>query len=178
MFWLGLRKVPNKVNERISKSKGSFAIRIDNRIHRRVVFASIICIFLVVILGFINSGTVAYAGSIGGVGVGIYWDQFCTNRTLSLHWGLINPGSNNTLTVYIRNEGNSPASLWLTTSNWTPSAASGYMTLNWNYSGITLSADEVIPTELTLSVSPTVSGITDFSFDAVITTTARTLSSI
>jgi hypothetical protein len=171
MFWQGLRKVPNKVNERISKSKGSFAIRIGKRIHRRVVFASIMCIFLVVILGFINSGTVAYAGSIGGVGVGIYWDQACTNRTLSLHWGLINPVSNNTLTVNIRNEGNSPASLWLKTSNWTPSAASDYMTLNWNYSGIPLSADEVIPMELTLSISPTVSGITDFSFDTVITTT-------
>jgi len=57
MFWQGLRKVSNKVNERISKSKGSFAIRIGNRIHRRVVFASIMCIFLVVFLGFINSGT-------------------------------------------------------------------------------------------------------------------------
>ena len=171
MFWQVLRKVPNKVNERISKSKGSFAIRIGNRIHRRVVFASIMCIFLVVILGFINSGTVAYAGSIGGVGVGIYWDQACTNRTLSLHWGLINPVSNNTLTVNIRNEGTSPASLWLTTSNWTPSAASGYMTLNWNYSGTILNADEVIPIVLILNVSPTVSGITDFSFDTAITIT-------
>jgi hypothetical protein len=171
MFWQGLRKVPKKSMKEFHNQRGSFAIRIGNRIHRRVVFASIMCIFLVVILGFINSGTVAYAGSIGGVGVGIYWDQACTNRTLSLHWGLINPVSNNALTVYIRNEGNSPVSLWLTTSNWTPSAASGYMTLNWNYSGRTLSADEVSPMELTLSISPTVSGITDFSFDTVITTT-------
>jgi hypothetical protein len=176
------RKKPEKVSEMVVNSMAPVAIQVSNRVHRRVVFATI-GIILVVILGTIsvNSGsnrTISYASSISGVGVGIYWDQACTNRTLSLHWGLINPVSNNILTVYIRNEGNSPASLWLTTSNWTPSAASGYMTLNWNYSGITLSADEVIPMELTLSVSPTVSGITDFSFDTVITTTARALSSI
>jgi hypothetical protein len=172
MFWLDLRKVPNKVNERISKSKGSFAIRIGNRIHRRVVFASIMCIILAVILGtIISSRTVAKANSVSGFGVGVYWDQGCTNRTLSLDLGLVEPGSNSTVRVYVRNEGDSAVSLWMKTSNWTPSAASGYMTLNWNYSGISLSADEVIPLELTLSVSPTVSGITDFSFDTVITTT-------
>ena len=100
---------------------------------------------------------------------GIYWDQACTNRTLSLNLGTIEAGSNSTLTVYVKNEGNSPASLSLGTSNWTPSTASSYMSLNWNYSGQVLSVGQVIPLELTLTVSPTVSGITDFSFNTTIT---------
>ena len=175
MFWQGLRKVPDKVNERIVNSKVPFAIRISNRVHRRAVFATMFMI-LVVVLGtiIVNSGssrTVAYAYSMRGVGVGIYWDQGCTNRTLSLDWGLIEPGSNRTVMVYVRNEGDSAVSLWMTTSNWTPSVALGYMTLTWTYSGRILSADEVIPMELILNVSPTVSGITDFGFDIVISAT-------
>jgi hypothetical protein len=175
MIWQGTRRVLNKVKERAVNSKAPFAIQISNRVHRRAIFATT-CIILVAILGtiIVNSGSskaFAYANSMRGVGVGIYWNQACTNRTLSFDWGLISPGSNSTVMVYIRNEGDSAVSLWMATSNWTPHVASGYMTLSWTYSGRILSADEVIPMELILNVSPTVSGITDFSFDIVITAT-------
>jgi len=70
--------------------------------------------------------------------------------------------------IYVRNEAESAVSLWLATSNWTPLAALSYMTLIWTYSGRILNADEVIPMKLILDVSPTISGITDFSFDIVI----------
>ena len=175
MFRQDQKKELNKVDEGAVNPKSPFAIRIDKRIHWRAVFATI-CITLVVILGTIivnssSSKTVAYAYSMKGVGVGIYWDQGCTNRTLSLNWGPIEPGSNNTVMIYVRNEGDSTVSLWMTTSNWTPSAAIGNMTLIWTYSGRTLSAGEVIPIDLTLDVSPTISGVTDFSFGIVITAT-------
>ena len=129
---------------------------------------------LVFILGtiIVNSGssrTVAYAYSIRGVG--IYWDQACTTRTLSVDWGPIEPGSNSSALVYIRNEGDSAVYLWMATSNWTPAVASGQMTLNWSYSGQILDADQVIPIKLNLFVSSSVSGITDFSFDIIITAT-------
>lgn len=166
-----LTKVLNKVNETIVKSKVPYAIRIGNRIHRSVVFA-LTCILLVVILGTIISGiTTAYADSINGVGVEIYWDQTCTKRTLSLDWGIIEPGTNNTLRVYVRNEGNSPVYLWMETSNWNPSTSLDYITLIWTYSDTILNVDEVIPIDLILNVAPTVSGITDFNFDTTITTT-------
>jgi len=127
---------------------------------------------LVVILGsIISSRTVAYADSIRGVGVEIYWDQGCTNRTLSLDWGIIKPDTNSTLTVYVRNEGDSAVSLLMETSKWKPSVSLDYMTLIWTYSGTILNADEVVPIDLILNVSPTVSGITDFSFDIIIITT-------
>jgi hypothetical protein len=175
MFWQSLRKVPYFFNERVVNSKVPFAIRISNRVRRRAVFATM-SIFLVVILGtiIVNSGssrTFAYANSMRGVGVGIYWNQGCTNRTLSLDWGPIEPGSNSTERVYVRNEGDSAVSLWMATSNWTPSAASGYMTLTWTYTGRILSAYEVIPMDLILNVSPTVSGITDFGVNIAITVT-------
>jgi hypothetical protein len=132
---------------------------------------------MVVILGIITglfdaSKSASYADSVNGFGAEIYWDQGCTNRTLSFDWGPIEPGLNKTLTVYIRNEGDSATCLSMATSNWTPSAALSFMTLNWNYSGQILSVDQVIPLELILAVSPTISGITNFSFDTTIATTS------
>ena len=169
MLWNELKNVLNTVNERIVKSKVSFSIRIGNRIHRRVVFASI-CILLGVILGTIISVIpAAHADSIKGVGVEIYWDQGCTKRIFSLDWGIIGPGANSTRRVYVRNEGNSAVNLWMETSNWKPSISLSFMTLIWTYSGTILNTDEVIPIDLILNVSPTVSGITDFSFDTIIT---------
>jgi hypothetical protein len=115
--------------------------------------------------------TILNAGSVKGVGVGIYWDSACTNRTSSINWGFLDPGSNKTVTVYIRNEGNTVTTLSKVAQNWNPSSASSYMTLNWNYAGQTLSVNQALQVRLTLVVSSTVSGITNFSFDIIITAT-------
>ena len=173
MSYAKLRKTPDKINEATVKLRGLLATPIGKHINRKAIFAATCLLTIVVlsaiIIGFGSSKSVVYASSVKGRGVGIYCDQACTNRTLSLDWGAIEAGSNNTLTVYIKNEGNSPVSLWLETSNWAPSTAFGYMSLNWNYSGQVLSVDQVIPLELTLIVAPTISGITNFSFDSTIT---------
>lgn len=150
-----------------------FSNRISNNIRKRAIFA-IVCSVMVVILGlraglFDTSKTVH--ANVVGFGAEIYWDQGCTNRTLSINWGSIEPGSNKAFTVYIGNEGDSAASLSMTTSNWAPSAALNYMTLNWNYFGQILSVSQVIPLEVILAVSPNVTGMTNFSFDITITTT-------
>ena len=177
MFCENLRKILDKINEGIVNLKASSAIPNSSDIHRKAIFAAM-CILTIVVLGAIigdfgSSKTIAYAGSVKSFGTGIYWDQACTKKTLSLDWGLIEGGSNNTLTIYVKNEGNSAVSLWLTTSNWVPSASSDYMSLNWNYSGQVLGVDQVVPLELTLSVYPSISGITDFSCNVIITTTSQ-----
>jgi hypothetical protein len=115
------------------------------------------------------SGTVSNAGRVKGIRIGIYWNVACTNGASSINWGIIDPGSNKTFTVYLRNEGKAAATLSETVQNWNPSTASRYVTLNWNYTSQTLRANQVLPIKLTLTVSPTVSGITNFSFDATIT---------
>ena len=151
----------------------SFSIRIGNHAHKRALFVTI-CIVMLVILGaitgmFDTSKTVH--ANVMGIGAEIYWDQDCTNRTLQFDFGSIEPGSNKTLALYIRNEGDSAAHLSIVASDWAPPVASSYMSLNWNYSGQILSVGQVIPLELTLAVSPNITGITDFSFDTTIATT-------
>jgi hypothetical protein len=118
-----------------------------------------------------NSKTVPSSASIKGVGVGIYWDSACTNQTSSIDWGMLESGTNKTVKIYVRNEGNTFVTLSRTLQNWNPIIASNYVTVNWDYSGQTLSVNQVLQVNLTLAVSSTVSGITNFSFDMTITAT-------
>ncbi len=174
MFVEKLRKALDKNNEGKVNLRISSTTPNDNNFHKKAVLTAI-CLLAIIILGgtlanFGSNIAVVHAGSVEGIGTGIYWDQACTNRTLSLNWGLVEAGSNKTLTVYVRNEGNSAVSLCLSTSNWAPSASLGYMSLNWSYSGQVLSIGQVVPLEITLTVNPTINGITVFSFDIIITT--------
>jgi hypothetical protein len=115
-----------------------------------------------------TSKSLSNTGSLKAVGVGIYWDAGLTNGVSSISWGVIDPGSNVSITVFIRNEGNTGATLSMTTSNWSPSNAYGCMTLGWNYGGETLNASQTIQVKLTLSVSSSAVGITGFAFDITI----------
>jgi len=118
-----------------------------------------------------NSSTVSSVGTIKGVGVGLYSEYACTNKVTSINWGVLEPSSNKTITIYVRNEGNAAATLSQTTQNWNPTAASSYLTLSWNYAGQTISVNQILQIKLTLTLSSTVTGITNFSFDTLITST-------
>jgi hypothetical protein len=118
-----------------------------------------------------TSRTVSSAGEVKGIGVGIYWEYACINKVSSINWGVLEPGSNRTVSVYVRNEGNALATMSQTTQNWNPPAASSHLTLTWNYAGQTLSVNQVLQTKLTLTLSSTVSDMTGFSFDITITAT-------
>lgn len=118
-----------------------------------------------------NSNTFSSVGTIKGIGVGLYSEYACTNKVTSINWGVLEPGSNKTVTIYVRNEGNAAATLSQTTQNWNPTAASSYLALRWNYAGQTISVNQILQVKLALTLSSTVTGITNFSFDTVITST-------
>lgn len=157
-------------------AESELSMREKSRVIPRISMVVVLCALAIGLLGnsmslLQKSTSFSNAGSIRGVGVGIYWDSPCTNRTSSVNWGALDPGASKTVTVYVRNEGTTGVTLSKATQNWNPSTASSYMTLNWNYSGQTLSVNQVLQVKLTLTVSSTVSGITSFSFDITITGT-------
>ena len=169
-----ISKVPDKINKRKVNFRVSLNTPNNKHVYRKAILAATCILLTIVILytcveAFGSSKGFVHASAVKGFGFGIYWNQACTNRTSSIDWGPIQADSNNTITIYIKNEGNSEASLWLGTSDWNPSIALTYMSLNWNYSGQALSEGQVIPLELTLTVSPTISGITNFSYITIIT---------
>ena len=115
-----------------------------------------------------TSRTISNAGTVMAIGVGVYWDNGCTDLVSSLDWGILEPGSNKNVTWYIQNQGNSVSKLSMYTSNWSPPTASSYMSLSWDYYGQSISPDEVVQVTFTLFVDASIEGITSFSFDITI----------
>ncbi|MGB9923352.1 MAG: hypothetical protein ACPLEW_11130 [Pseudothermotoga sp.] len=147
-----------KIKEKSGQVKPSAALLI----------AALFTLALVVFAILQYSVRINNQGTVKALGVGVYWDQNCTNEVTLIDWGMVEPGSINTVTVYVRNEGNTAANISMTTENWNPSNASNYLTLSWNYNGQQLNPSEVVQITLSLAVSSNVQGIENFSFDITI----------
>jgi len=101
-------------------------------------------------------------------GIGIYSNAQGTVSLTSIEWGTLTPGGSNSITCYIKNEGSSPVTLAMQTSDWQPISAQNYITLSWNYNAQSISPNQVVQVTLTLSVNPNIQGITNFGFDITI----------
>ena len=115
--------------------------------------------------------SVPSSGVISSVDLGVYQEWACTNNLTSVAWGTLSPGDTATRTIYVKNIGTAPITLTMTTTNWNPTNANGPITLTWDRENTILDAGSVIAATLTLSVSPSISGITTFNMDVVITGT-------
>lgn len=107
-------------------------------------------------------------GNVKAVGVGVYWDETCVNNVTLIDWGFLEPGATANHVVWVRNEGNTALVLNMTVENWSPSNASNFLDLTWDYNGQVLDVGQKISVGLVLSISSNISGIDDFSFDIVI----------
>jgi hypothetical protein len=117
------------------------------------------------------SRTLTNTGSIITVNVGAYSDSGCTQVLSTVDWGAMIPGSSANKTIYIKNTGTAMVSLNMTVNAWNPANASSYMSLTWNQEGTVLNVGSSVATLLVLNVSPSISGITNFGFNATITGT-------
>ena len=114
------------------------------------------------------SKTLSSTGSVKAINVEVFWDLACTQAVDSIDWGTPEPGDSVSRTVYVRNTGSAPMNVSLSASGWVPAEAGDYLTMSWDREGAEIAADEVVQAVLTLDVSGSITGITDFSFDIVI----------
>ena len=114
------------------------------------------------------SKTLSSTGSVKAINVEVYWDFACTQVVSSFDWGTPEPGDSINQTVYVKNSGTAPMNLSLSTSGWVPVEAGNYLTLSWDREGTEVAADGVVQALITMDVSGSITGITDFSFDIVI----------
>jgi len=101
----------------------------------------------------------------------VYSNSDCTSTLTSIPWGSMTAGDTITNTIYIKNTGTGTLILGLTASNWTPTEASTYITYSWDKQGTQLSAGQSTQAIITATVSPSITGITDFSSTISITGT-------
>ena len=118
-----------------------------------------------------SSKTLSSAGTIQiqtTAGIGVYSNSQCSTQLTTVSWGTLQPGENQNAICYIKNEGNTPITLSLQASNWSPTSASNYLALNWNYNNQPITPNQVVQVTLTLSVASNIAGITNFGFDITI----------
>jgi len=137
--------------------------------------AVVVAIWLFVTLlasgALISSRTIASSGVVATANLGVYSDSACTQSLTSINWGTVSPGGSVARTIYVKNLGTTQVTLSMTGANWSPGSADGPITLTWNRDGTALGANQVATATLTLSVSSSISGITTFNVDIVITGT-------
>jgi len=111
---------------------------------------------------------ISSGATIKTVGVSVWKNPDLTDPLTHVDWGFLEPGENKSFICYVKNEGNTLQTLSLTTENWKPTNALEWISLSWNREGTILDVEESQTANLTLTVSPLITGITTFSFYIVI----------
>ena len=129
----------------------------------------ILTIAMIVIASFVALGIVknpiTNVSAIITSGIGVYWDQTCTQKISSITWGTLSPGQVRSVVVYIRNEGVNITYLDITEANWIPANAGQYFSFKWDCAIAKLLSTKIVKITATLAVSPNIHGINTFSFD-------------
>ena len=154
-----------------------------------VAITLIISSMVSICLGKVTYLSVPSLGTIKTLGVEAYWDSDLKNKTETIDWDTIWPGTYKNVTLYIRSLSNIETTLELRTANWTfldsnnsivagSSDSSPYMNLTWNYNETTVRPSETVQVTLTLSVDYSsdfvefliAKDVKEFSLDIIIST--------
>lgn len=108
-------------------------------------------------------------GTIKMIGLEAYGDPEATKPISSVDWGELTPGGFSEVILYLKSTSNAPANLTLSTEAWSPSRAGDFITLEWDYDGSELKPGEIRDVLFTLRVSASITDVTAFAFDFVIT---------
>jgi len=141
------------------------------RTHLNLIIFSVVLALVggVAVTGLLTaSRTIGSSGIVKAINVEVYWDLEGTQLVDQIDWGNIEPGDSVDKTIYIKNTGNAALTLNMTYSGWVPLEAGNYITLSWDKEGATVNPDGVVTAVLTLSISNSISGITNFSFNLII----------
>ena len=123
-----------------------------------------------IISGVVSSSqAISSGGTITSMNVEIFNNNDCTQFCNNINWGALTPGDSITQTIYIRNSGNKPITVFMTTENWAPANASTYIKLTWDKENIILNPGQVTIATLTLIAASDTNSIADFNFDIIIT---------
>ena len=102
------------------------------------------------------------------VEIDVYEDLACTTIQSSIEWGEIEVGGSSSVTIYLKNNGDTDILLGLGSENWTPTNIQDYTTLSWNDYGTVLTPGEVREVTITLDVDSGCPPMNSFGFDVVI----------
>lgn len=112
--------------------------------------------------------TIDSVGCIKSLDLDIYASPQSTVKLTHVDWGTISAGESVSMTLYAKNSKNTPFVMSLITSNWQPSIAEQYLTLQWTYTGQVINPNEMVSFDLILTVDVNIDNVDNFSFDITI----------
>lgn len=119
------------------------------------------------------SQVVPFDGTITTLNVGVFIDQQCTQNATSMSWGGVYAGESQTMTIYVKNTGDSPLTLSMNILDWEPSYASSVLSMTWNRENTVIDSGQVTQATLTLSVSSNPGALSSFNYNMLITGTSQ-----
>lgn len=104
----------------------------------------------------------------GDLNFGVYEDAFGETPAESINWGVLEPGQIATRELWVRNDDIIAISCTLSSSNWLPEGSDQYLSIDWNWGQSLLGPGRARKVTFTLTVSPSITGIDDFSFTVTV----------
>ncbi|MCW3984552.1 MAG: hypothetical protein NWE96_11265 [Candidatus Bathyarchaeota archaeon] len=105
------------------------------------------------------------------LGLKVYSDSACTTPLSAISWGAIPPGGTANQVIYIKNTGNAPLTLGMTTANWNPTEAAASLVLTWDKQSAVLMPGQSTQATLVLMAVSNIQGITSFGFQIILVAT-------
>ncbi len=103
------------------------------------------------------------SGNIAAQDLTIYADSNCSQVLESLNWGTIMPGDNVTKEIKIKNTGDTPVILNMTTTDWKPKNLDRQVTISWDKEGKVLNPHQMVKATLRLTVAENATAVNNFT---------------
>lgn len=152
---------------RSRKGGGTEVELLKNRWQTLTILLTFLTIILVVWLLHPGSTIGNVSAVETGSSLGAYWDAGCSARVSSIDWGNMTPSQTKNITFYIRNEGLTTIFLSGIAKNWNSITAQGYIRFVFGSDDQRALASEVKKVTCSLTISPEITNITNFSFDVL-----------
>ncbi len=110
------------------------------------------------------------SGNIAAQDLTIYADSNCSQVLESLNWGTIMPGDNVTKEIKIKNTGDTPVVLNMTTTGWKPKNVDRQITVSWDKEGKVLNPHQMVKATLRLTVAENATAVSNFTVSIEIKT--------
>lgn len=101
-------------------------------------------------------------------GLEVYSDPGLTQDLSSIDWGELSPGETVNRSIYVKNTGPGRILLGYSLQAWAPPGAEAFLIFSWDYQDTDIYPDDSQGILLSLEVLPEIQGITEFSFDIVV----------
>lgn len=137
-------------------------------LRQRILAIALALLIIMVFTYWFEDSSITRVSGVTTIGVGVYSGVNCAQPVTSINWGTLSAGSTKNTIVYVRNEAQQLISLTMSTQSWSPSNASSYIRITWDYSGQVMNPNSVLKVTLMLSVSSSLPKISGVSFNLVI----------